>query len=313
MISFIIIGRNEGWKLKKCILSVITTIQVNKLQKYDIIYVDSKSSDNSIEIAKEFKQVKVYKITGDTNAAIARNIGASEAKGEYFFFIDGDMEILNNFLPMVYSEGKGLAKDYISGNWMNYIYNAEGILIGKEKFLEMEKDAIEKTTGGLFLIRKDIWNSIGGMKNEFRRSQDIDLGLRLAKKQIFLLRKKEIAANHHTMAYLNKKRMWDDFFSWDHLFAKSLLYRTHIFNSHLYYRLFRSDYTLILGIVALFLLLISNTLALVVFIFYAILIFIKSKLNLYKVLYYFLRDLSVFIGFFVFYPQKKFVISYNKK
>ena len=89
MISFIIIGRNEGWKLKKCILSVITTIQVNKLQKYDIIYVDSKSSDNSIEIAKEFKQVKVYKITGDTNAAIARNIGASEAKGEYFFFIDG--------------------------------------------------------------------------------------------------------------------------------------------------------------------------------------------------------------------------------
>ena len=56
---------------------------------------------------KNFNEVKIYIITGKFNAAIARNIGAKEAKGDVFF-IDGDMEILPDFLPLVYNEKWGL-------------------------------------------------------------------------------------------------------------------------------------------------------------------------------------------------------------
>ena len=104
MISFIVIGRNEGWKLTKCFESIYDTINYNKLINYEIIYVDSASTDDSIDRAKNFNEVKIYIITGKFNAAIARNIGAKEAKGDVFFFIDGDMEILPDFLPLVYNE-----------------------------------------------------------------------------------------------------------------------------------------------------------------------------------------------------------------
>lgn len=312
MISFIIIGRNEGWKLKKCINSVIKTIEYNKLNEYEIIYIDSKSSDKSVAVAKEFKKVKTFVLTKDMNAAIARNVGADLASGSTLFFIDGDMEILEDFLPLVYSEERGLDKKFVSGNWMNIFYNNEDILLSKELFLQMTKDQIERTTGGLFLISKKAWESVGGMDNKFKKSQDIDLGLRLAKNNIFLIRKNKIAANHHTISYLNKKRMWDDFFSWDHLYVKSLLYRTHVFNKHVYRRFFRNDYTLILLGLLLFFLMFNKIIALTILVVYFSLLFIKSKLDLNKVLYYLVRDVTVLVGFFLFYPKHIFKIKYTK-
>ena len=52
MISFIVIGRNEGWKLTKCFESIYDTINYNKLINYEIIYVDSASTDDSIDRQK---------------------------------------------------------------------------------------------------------------------------------------------------------------------------------------------------------------------------------------------------------------------
>jgi len=51
-LSFIIIGKNEGWKLSLCFDSVNRCIENNSILNYEIIYVDSQSADNSIEIAK---------------------------------------------------------------------------------------------------------------------------------------------------------------------------------------------------------------------------------------------------------------------
>jgi len=101
MISFIIIGRNESWKLTKCIESVFDTAKYSSLEDYEVLYVDSQSTDNSIELVNEFNGINVFLIKGECNAAIARNIGAVEAKGDILFFIDGDMEIIPSFLNEV--------------------------------------------------------------------------------------------------------------------------------------------------------------------------------------------------------------------
>ena len=93
MISFIIIGKNEGRKLKNCIQSVLDTLNYHSISKYEIIYVDSNSSDNSVDIASKFEITRIYKLTGDLNAAIGRNLGASKSQGNILFFIDGDMEL----------------------------------------------------------------------------------------------------------------------------------------------------------------------------------------------------------------------------
>lgn len=311
MLSFVIIGKNEGWKLEKSILSVLHTIEQNKLEKTEILYIDSRSTDGSVENIKKYNEVKIIILNEDMNAAIARNVGAKIANGDILFFIDGDMEIASEFLPLVYSEDEGLCRDFVSGNWMNFFYDRDNNFLSKEKFLELKKDLIEKTTGGLFLIKKKVWDAVGGMDVKFRRSQDIDLGLRLAKRGIFLLRKKEIAANHHTIAYLNEKRMWKDFFSWNHLYGYSLLYRKHMFNKHMYARLFRNDYTLISLILIIILFFISMKFSFVFFLCYLVLVVLKSRFIIQKIAYYLLRDLSVLIGFFVFHPKQKFIVKYK--
>lgn len=302
-ISFIIIGRNEGWKLPKCIESVLSTIKYNSLIEYEIIYVDSKSTDNSIENVKKYKEIKIFKLTEDFNAAIARNIGAKESKGKVLFFIDGDMEIDPSFLPIVYNTENGLINNFVSGNWVNYYYNIDGALIKTDSFKNLKKDTIEKVTGGLFLIKKNIWEKVKGMNPKFKKSEDIDFGLRLAKKNIYLIRKKEIAAKHHSVEYLDQNRKWKDFFKWHHLYGKSLLYRKHLLNYNVYHRIIRHDYSM-LALVLFTGISIINPIFSYLFILYFLLLFYRSKYNFGNLQYYFLRDLSTIIGFFIFYPKK---------
>ena len=98
--AFIVIGRNEGIKIKKCLESIFTTIEKNSLESTEVIYVDSDSKDESIHLALSFNDVKVIKISGEINAAVARNEGAKQANADVLFFIDGDMEINPDFLPL---------------------------------------------------------------------------------------------------------------------------------------------------------------------------------------------------------------------
>ena len=86
MISFIIIGRNEGWKLTKCLQSVFDTISFNNIDKYEVIYGDSKSEDDSIDRVKRFSNVSIISLTGEINAAIARNVGVNHSKGSVLFY-----------------------------------------------------------------------------------------------------------------------------------------------------------------------------------------------------------------------------------
>src|SRR5690349_14544884 len=116
MISFIVIGRNEEKNIKRCIQGIYRAIEIAGVQKYEIIYVDSKSTDRSLEIIECFKEVKVYLVTGDRNAAVGRNIGAREASGTVYYFIDADMEIDGEFLKNIYdNETADIKHPFVSG------------------------------------------------------------------------------------------------------------------------------------------------------------------------------------------------------
>jgi glycosyltransferase involved in cell wall biosynthesis len=319
MISFIVIGKNEGWKITKCIQSIIDTIAFNNLKLHEIIYVDSRSTDDTVARAKQFNQVSIFLLTGDINAAIARNVGAKESKGDILFFIDGDMEIRPEFLPLVYNQSQGLKTDFLSGQFVNYNYNNNDELLSKEVyFKDLTEDRMESVTGGLFLIRREAWLSVGGMKNIFKKSQDIDLGLRLNQKKIFLLRKKEIAANHHTIHYFDKNRMWKDLFNGNELYGRCLLYRHHLLNKAMYQRLLRNDYSALILIVSVFLAVFLGKIAL--FLPYIMLIVYKSlkharatSQNFFALFfYYLLRDIMTILGFFTFFPHEPLTIEYKK-
>lgn len=95
-IGVVVIGRNEGLRLKTCLESV--------LDVGNVVYVDSGSTDDSINIAKELGvDVVNLDITIPFTAARARNEGfqrLSELKPDIDFvqFVDGDCEVMKGWL-----------------------------------------------------------------------------------------------------------------------------------------------------------------------------------------------------------------------
>ena len=312
MISFIAIGKNEGWKLNRCLESIFLTIKLNSINKFEIIYVDSKSEDNSIEIARKFNKIKIFSIIGKCNAAIARNIGAKEAKGDFFVFIDGDMEIMPSFFPLVF-ENNRLKYDFVSGNWIDYHYsNKESkVVIRKNIKKNNNSDINEFTCGGLFMIKQSLWLSMEGMKTKFRRSQDWDFCLRLARNNIFLLRKKEILAKHHTVSpIIDTKSLWKLILS-GAKYYRAVILRDHIFNIFSWRHFLRINYTFfVLWFLIIFIVLFGYPQVISI---YLLLIMLRSLKRKNKNFSYIISSMILFtfyeftllISFLFFWPRNK--------
>lgn len=93
LISIIIPNWNNGPYLRRAMDSIVKqTISLNKIE---VIFVDDRSSDNSLEIMDEyihkysnFKIVSLNENTG--GASIPRNVGLTLAKGKYVVLLDPD-------------------------------------------------------------------------------------------------------------------------------------------------------------------------------------------------------------------------------
>jgi glycosyltransferase involved in cell wall biosynthesis len=308
VISFIVIGKNEGWRLTKCLTSINTVIKEDGITDYEIIYVDSKSTDDSVERALCFKDVQVYEITGECNAAIARNIGALEAKGDILFFIDGDMEVLPGFLPSVMTSNNKLLYPFMSGIFEDYIYDENWNFIEIQKRLKISetlKDRFETTTGGLFIIESSLWKSVGGMDNRLVRSQDFDLGLRLSNKGIPLLRKPFLLALHHTLSYFNvvRKNSYATYSVYS-----AILARKNIMNKKFIHHFIRTDYSAIILFFSLFFSIIISPFFMFFYSLICLLrsykIYSKSQLNYFNSFWILLcRDVIFILAFFSIYPK----------
>lgn len=95
-LSVVIIGRNEGERLRRCILSAQS---VTEWKPAEILYVDSGSTDGSPAMARELGATVLTLAPGAFTAARARNLGWRSAAGELVLFLDGDT-ILHADFPL---------------------------------------------------------------------------------------------------------------------------------------------------------------------------------------------------------------------
>jgi glycosyltransferase involved in cell wall biosynthesis len=312
MISFIIIGKNEGWKLTQCLRSVFNSIEYCNLKNYEVVYVDSNSSDDSIDRARKFKQVKIFQITGVCNAAIARNIGAKEALGAILFFIDGDMEIMKDFLSHILNINKQLTYGFIGGWYENYNYNDAGDLIGITRYPSAKKlvyEYFEPETGGLFIIRKDLWNLGNGMKNYLYSGEDPDFALRMAKKGVYKLRVNKKMAIHHTVKFTQSHSI-KSIFTKRFLSGQIILFRENILSLKGLCYFFKKQPSLTILILVIFLsLLINSGYPLIVYLSIQLLRAAKKK-SLKRYIYLLVKDFVLLSGFFVYFPSRRPKVQY---
>ncbi len=89
--SVIIPNYNKGEYVKECLDNIFA--QTLPKEKLEIIVIDDGSTDNSLEIIKQYP-VKLFQ-TNRLGAGGARNVGLDNAQGEYIVFMDSDDYLSN--------------------------------------------------------------------------------------------------------------------------------------------------------------------------------------------------------------------------
>lgn len=99
-ISIVVIGRNEGAGLAKCLDSIKS---VRGAAVRETLYVDSASTDDSPELASQSGAVVIVVDPEKPTAAIGRNVGWRRADSDLVLFLDGDT-VLHPDFPRAASE-----------------------------------------------------------------------------------------------------------------------------------------------------------------------------------------------------------------
>ena len=105
-VSFVVPARNEADYLRGALASLVA---LDTDYAYEVIVVDGDSSDETRAIAREYGAT-VAREAG-SSIAVARNIGADRASGEWLAFVDADTRVRANYLTELlgFVEANGLA------------------------------------------------------------------------------------------------------------------------------------------------------------------------------------------------------------
>ena len=160
-VTVVVIGRNEGDRLARCLDSVHAMRYPS--DRVEIIYVDSDSTDDSVRLAK-CKDAIVLEVKPERPAAaIGRNAGWRAADTEFVLFLDGDTILDPDFLGRAMAEFADPAVAVVFGHRREI--DTRGSLYNRDGF--------SKINGG----RGDLKPDNSGTNNDNLATLGIDQGL----------------------------------------------------------------------------------------------------------------------------------------
>ena len=184
-ISIIIPAYNEEKYIKET-LSKLKEIKNNEYKNLEVIVVENGSTDKTYEIAKQYanadKNFKVFHLD-KASAAIATNFGAKQASGEILILMDADTYPLDRAITEISKkfEDENVVSvcTYVKTN-SSYINNLLFSLSSELAYLS------SKINTPLFYTicvayRKDIFEQLNGLKENFVTAYDLDLSKRASK------------------------------------------------------------------------------------------------------------------------------------
>lgn len=199
-LSIIIVNYNVTRLLRNCLLSIE---KYTKGEDYEVIVIDNASTDASWRnLIPEFPEV--YFISSEQNEgfAIANNKAIKTATGDYVLLLNPDTELEGFYMKEIldFADSK---PDF--GGLGVRMHDAEGVFLPESKrsvpdmFNSFEKlftnfkrsnsksyyrsdideyavEEVEVVTGAFLLVKKDIYQKIGGLdETYFMYGEDIDL------------------------------------------------------------------------------------------------------------------------------------------
>ncbi|HEX4796927.1 MAG TPA: glycosyltransferase family 2 protein [Humisphaera sp.] len=177
-IGVVVIGRNEGERLRRCLTSVVS-------EDRHVIYVDSNSTDGSRDVAASLgATVVALDMSIPFSAARARNAGVEklleiDPDAAYVQFVDGDCEMIDGWLERArltlsdHSEIAAIAGRLRERSPEQSIYN---------RLADIEWDTPTgevKSCGGIAMMRLSAFRAAGGFDPTVVAGEEPELCQRL--------------------------------------------------------------------------------------------------------------------------------------
>jgi len=187
-VFIVIVSFNNRRDILECLESL-------KDERIEVIVVDNKSSDGSIEAVKsKFKQIKILENKKNIGFAAASNKGiryALREKADYVLLLNPDTIVEKNFPSVLLKKKADIISPVIKfkrkGEWVYDFGGRVNFLIGRTRHLEKKSlntplSPIDYVSGCCILIRRKVFEKIGFLDERyFLFFEDVDFCLRARK------------------------------------------------------------------------------------------------------------------------------------
>lgn len=196
-VSVIIKALNEEKYIEAAIESALECIS---LVGGEVILADSGSTDLTVDIAKRF-QVTIVQLANPKEAScgIGPQLGYQEAKGEFIYILDGDMELMPGFLEAALAEFNrdpslaGIGGMLDQSGEMNAEFRLRHRMVS-----EVRTTGPVSHLGGGGMYRTKAVRSVGYLSNRNLHSfEELELGIRLTHEGWKLIRLPMVSIHHY--------------------------------------------------------------------------------------------------------------------
>jgi glycosyltransferase involved in cell wall biosynthesis len=217
--SIIIPTLNED-KLLPGILAQLNNKLLREKYSYEIIISDGGSTDKTLEIAGRLADRIICADKKDVQTiAFGRNNGAYNSNGDVLIFLNGDVLIQDPFMFFEYIENKFLNSNYLAMTCKVNIAPVEETLVDKlfhgfynSYFSMLNSVGMGMGRGECQVIRKDIFNKVGGNRENLTAGEDFDLFKRIRRHGKILFAKElciyESPRRYRKIGYWNVTALW---------------------------------------------------------------------------------------------------------
>ena len=176
MISVIVIGKNEGERLVACLRSIQTALSA---LAHEVVYVDSCSTDQSLQTAKALGARCFLLAERKTTAGLGRFVGAKEARGEYLLFLDGDMQLQPGFAEKALMSIAAKGYDGVCGVREDVYLRGGEVVCRNDNYFGCTQERLAPGFGGALMITRDALDACGGWATDTIACEEAELYARL--------------------------------------------------------------------------------------------------------------------------------------
>lgn len=173
LVSVIITTKNEESVISNLLKSILGQTDKN----IEILLIDNRSTDNTLDIVRKFKTVKIYQKGPERSAQ--RNFGAKKSKGIYILFLDADMELTPNTILSCVKEAKRTGVDGVVIPEESVASDFWGRVKAYERSFYNENG--DPITDAARFFKKEVFMKIGGYDELITGPEDWDLPDRIRK------------------------------------------------------------------------------------------------------------------------------------